>query len=155
MRSFTIALLFLLQILTNSCRFKDVGQYNVTIKQYAGGTGVTIIYSIDTAGIQVKTNCDLANCKERIVYNGTFTREQSDRFYNSLKALNLDTLQKEYEPAGVVYDRLYTLIKINGHGLPDKSIAIENQKLPATDSLYKTIDRLIVKKYRFESWGQD
>jgi hypothetical protein len=114
----------------NSDKFLPVQgcrQYNVTIKQYAGGPGVTIIYSIDTAGIQVKTNCDLANCKERIVYNGTFTREQSDRFYNSLKALNLDTLQKEYEPAGVVYDRLYTLIKINGHGLPDKSIAIENQ----------------------------
>jgi hypothetical protein len=89
------------------------------------------------------------------VYNGTFTREQSGRFYNSLKALNLDTLQKEYEPTGVVYDRLYKLIKKNGHGRPDKSIAIENQKLPATDSLYKTIDRLIVKKYQFESWGQD
>ena len=56
----------------------------------------------------------------------------------------------------MVFDGLVSSIKISGSGLPDKNISIDNVDVPATDSLYRIIDRLILtKKYQFFHFGQE
>jgi hypothetical protein len=131
-------------------------KYSVEIRHFAGAAGLTIYCTIDEEFIKVDTDCDFENCKRKNVYTRSLTPGQSDSLFQSLKALQLDTLRTSYKPEGMIFDGLVSSIRIRGSGLPNKEISIDNVDLPATDSLYTIVDRLIlVKMYKFYHFGQE
>src|SRR5690606_12599427 len=83
MRLLTLSITFFYILLTG-CSSDASNDLRLTVKHYAGGAGITIIYSIDKDGLQVDTNCDLANCKEATVYKRTFSNEERNRVIATL-----------------------------------------------------------------------
>lgn len=129
---------------------------SIEIQHFAGGIGLTIYYLVDDKSLQVDTDCDFQDCERKTVYKRGLTSEQSDSLFKTLQSLRLDTLKNSYSPAGIVDDGLVSSIKFGGSGLPNKEISVDNVDLPVLDSLYKTIDKLILtKKYQFYHFGQE
>lgn len=142
-------------MLTVNCSTNS-NKFLVEIRHFAGAAGLTIYYLISENKVQVDTDCDFQDCKRKTLYVRDLNAEQSGSLFQALKALHLDTLKNNYRPKGMVFDGLVTAIKIRGDGLPSKEISIDNVELPATDSLYKLIDRLILtKKYQFYHFGEE
>jgi len=129
--------------------------FSLTIKHYAGAAGLTLIYQLDENGLQIDTNCDLEDCKQKTIYSRAFSRSESDSILNFLNSLHLDTLKSLYQTKGVL-DGLVTRLKF-GKGLFSlQSSTFENFNTPTTDTLFKFVDNLIpAKKFRFYTWGQD
>lgn len=106
-----------LLLLVTSCNNNGRQDFALIIKHYAGGSGLTIIYDLNENGLKVETNCDLENCKQRVVYRRTFTNEESDNIYSFLNSLKLDTLKSSYETKGI-WDGLFTKLtfkKVSSH----------------------------------------
>ncbi len=128
---------------------------SLKITHYAGGPGLTLIYSVDETSLQVDTNCDLENCKRKTVYKRTFNKSESDSIYRFISSLQLDTLKSSYQAKGML-DGLFTKITIEKGFLSTQTSTFDNYLTPTTDTLFKYIDKLILtKKYRFHKWGQD
>jgi hypothetical protein len=152
LKSLIIVLLFAV----TSCNSNDKRGFSLTVNHYGGGAGITIIYSIDEKGLQVDTNCDLANCKQATVYTRTFSDTESDSIFNFINSLKLDTLKREYRPTGLVYDGLYSEIKFKKGLFSSHKSSFDNISTPTTDILFAFIDELVKeKKYRFANWGRD
>lgn len=81
-------------LIATSCNNDGRQNFSLTIKHYAGGAGLTLIYDIDEIGLKVETNCDLESCKQRTVYKRTFTRDYCDSIYKFINSLQLDTLNR-------------------------------------------------------------
>ena len=144
-----------LSLLTINCRTNS-NKVSIEIRHFAGAAGLTIYYLLGDNYVQVDTDCDFQDCKRKTVYKRDLNPQQSDSLFNALQTLRLDTLKRNYKPKGIVFDGLVSSIKLRGSGLPDKDVSIDNVDLPATDSLYKIIDRLILeKKYQFYHFGQE
>jgi len=152
LKTFIIAFL----IVVTSCNFNDRKSFSLTVKHYGGGAGITIIYSLDENGLQVDTNCDLANCKQETVYKRTFTNAESDSILKVLNSLKLDTLKKSYQYQGHYDDGLYTEIKMKHGFFSSHKSTFDNFATPTTDTLFAFIDKLVIeRKYTFAKWGQD
>lgn len=156
----SIAISILATLLVIQCKTKSKEHYQSTfsieVRHFAGAAGLTIYYIVNERSVQVDTDCDFENCKRKTVYKRELRSEESDKVLEGLQGLRLDTLKKEYRPKGIVFDGLVSSIKIHGSKLPDKEISIDNVNLPATDSLYRLIDGLIViKKYQFYHFGRE
>jgi hypothetical protein len=135
----------------NSDRRKS---FYLHVKHYAGGPGLTIIYTINEKGLQVETNCDLEKCKQRTVYNRTFNKNQSDSIYQYIQSLRMDTLKSAYKTKGM-FDGLVTKITIQTGFLFSHTSTFDNYSTPVRSKLFKYIDNLISpKKFRFYSWGE-
>ena len=138
-----------------SCKSDGRQDFSLTIKHYAGGAGLTLIYDLNEVGLQVDTNCDLENCKQKTVYKRSFTKSESDSIYSFISSLRLDTLKSSYETKGVM-DGLFTKLSFKKSFFSTHSSTFDNFDTPTTDTLFKFIDNIIAtKKYRFYSWGQD
>jgi hypothetical protein len=149
------ASIFLLVIIFMSCGSDRSKNFSLTVKHYGGGAGITIIYSIDVNGLQVDTNCDLADCKEATVYKRSFSKLESEKIYTVLNSLRLDTLKRKYEPEGLFFDGLYTEIKFAKGFFSTHKSSFDNVSTPTTEKLFTYIDELIPeKKYQFENWGK-
>ena len=86
----------------------------------------------------------------KTVYKRILGQRQIDSLVAVLQNLRLDTLKNVYKPGRPSYKGLRSDVKIAGTGLPGKQIHGITARLPATDSLYSIIDRLILtKKYRY------
>ncbi len=132
-----------------NCKTKSE-RFSIEVRHFAGAPGLTIYYIVNDTYVQVDTDCDLQDCKRKTVYKRSLTQEQSESLLENLKSLHLDTLRKTYEPKEMIFDGLFTTIKLQGPDLPTKTISINNVELPTTDSLYRIIDNLIfAKKYKF------
>ena len=144
-----------LSLLTTNCRTNS-NKISIEIRHFAGAAGLTIYYLLGDNFVQVDTDCDFQDCKRKTVYKRDLNPQQRDSLFKALQTLRLDTLKSDYKPKRMVFDGLVSSIKLRGSGLPDKNISIDNVNLPATDSLYRIIDRLIlVKKYQFYHFGQE
>lgn len=138
-----------------SCSSDQNKDFSLTIKHYGGGAGITIIYTVDKSGLQVDTNCDLADCKETTVYKRTFTKAESDSILINLNTFQLDTLRRKYEPEGLVFDGLYSEIEFKKGLFSTHKSSFDNVSTPTTEKLFAYIDKLIPeKKYQFATWGQ-
>jgi hypothetical protein len=114
-----------------------------------------LIYSVDESSLQVDTNCDLENCKQKTIYKRAFSKTESDSIYKFISSLQLDTLKSSYQTNGIL-DGLFTKITIKNGLLSTKTSTFDNYSTPTTETLFKYIDKLILtKKYRFYNWGQD
>lgn len=150
LRQFT--LIILLALILASCT-RSSKNLSIKITHYGGGSGITLIYDLDQEGLQVTTNCDLENCKERTVYQRTFTKSQRDSIFMFINSLQLDSLQSSYETKGIM-DGLFTTLTIKQGFFSKRTSTFNNFSTPATDTLFRYIDNLIlIKKYRFYSWG--
>jgi hypothetical protein len=150
-----ILLLTALFFCLTSCNSNGRQDFSLTITHYAGGAGLTLIYDIDEAGLQVDTNCDLENCKQKTVYSRSFTKSESDSIYEFISSLQLDTLKPSYETKGVM-DGLFTKLSFKKSLFSTHSSTFDNFDTPTTDTLFNFIDNLIAtRKYRFYCWGQD
>jgi hypothetical protein len=155
MRRTKFFIILALSLLTTQCRTSS-NRISIEIRHFAGAMGLTIYYLVTDKFVPVDTDCDFQDCKRKTVYKQDLTSEQSDGLFNSLQSLRPDTLKKSYTPEEIIFDRLVSSIKLRGSGLPNKEISIDNVDLPATDSLYRIIDRLIlIKKYQFYHFGQE
>lgn len=133
------------------------GRKSISLKivHYAGGAGLTLIYTVDEKNLQVETNCDLENCEQKTVYKRVLNEEESDSIYKFISSLHLDTLKSSYQTRGML-DGLVTKISIKKGFLSTQTSSFDNYLTPATDTLFKYIDNLIfTKKYRFHNWGED
>ena len=139
-----------------SCKEYGRQNFSLTIDHYGGAAGVSIVYLIDNNGLKVKTNCDLANCKEATVFTRTFSKTESDSIIAILNSLMLDTLKKSYKYQGYYDDGYFTEIKLrNGLFFSHKS-TFENLSTPTVDSLNSFIDKLVTTpEFRLRSWGQN
>ncbi len=147
-------LIIILIFIATSCNRNGKQDFSVTIKHYAGGPGITLIYDVNEKGLQVETNCDLEDCKQKTVYKRTFTKNESDSVSNFINSLQLDTLKSSYETKGIL-DGLFTKLTIKRGFFSSHSSSFDNFTTPATNILFSYIDSLIlIKKYRFHSWGQ-
>lgn len=148
--SFLITAFFLF---VTSCSNNGRPDFSLTIKHYAGGPGLTLIYTLNENGLKVETNCDLENCKLRTVYKRTFTIQESDSIYNFLNTLKLDTLKKSYETKGA-WDGLITKLTFKTGFFSSHSSTFDNFSTKTTDTLFRFVDNLVLtKRYRFYSWG--
>lgn len=144
-----------LMLFLTSCNRNDKQDFSLTIKHYAGGPGITLIYDLNEKGLQVETNCDLQDCKEKTVYKRTFTKNESDSVSKFITSLQLDTLKSSYETKGIM-DGLFTKVTIKRGLFSSHSSSFDNFTTPTTDKLFSYVDSLIlIKKYRFYSWGRD
>lgn len=144
-----------LMLLATSCNIGDRQHFSLTIKHYAGAYGITVIYDLDQNGLRIDSNCDLANCEEKTVYKRKFTEKEGDSIYTFINSLRLDTLKSAYETKGIM-DGFSTKVSFKKSLFSSKSSTFDNFNTPATDSLFKFIDNLVlIKKYRISSWGQD
>lgn len=149
---FFITALFLL---VTSCKNNGRQDFALIIKHYAGGPGLTLIYDLNENGLKVETNCDLENCKQRIVYKRKFTKKESGSIYSFLNSLKLDTLKSSYEAKGIL-DGLFTKLTFKKGFFSSHTSTFDNFRTKTTDTLFKFVDNLVLtKKYRFYSWGQD
>jgi hypothetical protein len=147
-----ICILFFLGV---SCSSDDRESISLKIAHYAGGAGLTLIYTVDENKLQVETNCDLENCKQKTVYTRSFDKNESDSFCKFIFSLQLDTLKSSYQTNGML-DGLFTKITLKKGFLSTQTSTFDNYSTPTTDTLFKYIDNLILtKKYRFHNWGQD
>jgi hypothetical protein len=155
MRHLKLFILATLSLVTFNCGTNS-HKYSIEVRHFAAAMGLTIYYIVDDKSIKVDTNCDLDNCKRKNVYKRSFTSVQSDRLFQALKSLHLDTLKTSYKSKGMVFDGLVSSIKLRGSEFPNKDISIDNVDLPTTDSLYRILDRLILeKKYQFYHFGEE
>lgn len=139
-----------------SCKSDGRQDFSLTIKHYAGGHGLTIIYDLNEDGLQINTNCDLENCNEKTVYKRTFTKNESDSIYKFINSLQLDTLKPSYKIKGIMDDGLFTKLSFKKGFFLTHTSTFDNFDTPTTDTLFKFVDNLIVtKKYRFHNWGQE
>ena len=60
--------------------------------------------------------------------------------------MQLDTLRLNYRSVKPVKGGLVTSIKMGGDDLPNKIVDLYNARVPATDTLFNLIDRLILAK---------
>ena len=151
LKTFIIASLFVV----TSCNHSDRENFSLTAKHYGGAAGVTIIYLIDENGLQVDTNCDLANCKQATVYNRPFTKAESDNVLKVLNSLKLDTLKKSYKYQGYYNDGFLTEIKLRKGLFSSHKSTFYNIYTPTADSLNAYIDKLVAKpEFRLATWGQ-
>jgi hypothetical protein len=142
-------------IVATSCNNHGRQNFSLTIKHYAGGAGLTLIYDIDENGLKVETNCDLENCKQKTVYKRAFTKTESDSIYEFITNLQLDTLKTSYETKGI-WDGLTTKLSFKKGLFSSHSSTFDNCDTPTTDTLFKFVDKLVLsKKYRFHSWTRD
>ena len=139
-----IVIIILLTVLTIQCKTNS-NQFSIEIQHYGGAAGITTYFIVNDKSFQVDTDCDLEDCKRTTVYKRYLTSEQRDSLLQALVSLRLDTLKSTYKPEGLVFDGLVSSIKVRGSRLPHIDVSIDNVELPATDSLYKIIDRLILK----------
>src|SRR6266536_1418218 len=145
--TFIISLL----LLVTSCNNDGRQDFSLTIKHYAGGPGITIIYDLTETGLQVETNCDFEDCKQKTVYKRAFTKSESDSIYKIINSLQLDTLKSSYETKGIM-DGLFTKLSFKKGFFSSHSSTFDNFDTPTTDTLFRFIDNLILtKKYRFYS----
>jgi hypothetical protein len=150
----TTFLLILFSLVTSCTRNGSQG-FSLIIKHYAGGPGITLIYNLNEKDLQVETNCDLENCKQKTVYKRIFTKNESDSISKFITSLQLDTLKSSYETKGIM-DGLFTKLTIKDGFSSSHSSTFDNFTTPTTDTLFNYVDSLIlIKKYRFHSWGQD
>ncbi len=142
-------------LIGTSCNSDGRQNFSLIIKHYAGGPGLTIIYNLNEKNLQINTNCDLENCKEKAVYKRTFTKNESDSIYEFINSLQLDTLKSSYETKGIM-DGLFMKLSYKKSFFSSHSSTFDNFKTPTTDTLFRFVDNLILtKKYRFFHWGQD
>ena len=154
MRLLTTSIAFLFIVLTG-CNTNANKKLKLTVKHYAGGAGITIIYSIDKDGLQVDTNCNLANCKEATVYKRTFSRLESDSIIETLTSLRLDTLRKSYKYQRYFDDGFFTEIKLRKGLFSSHKSIFDNVSTPTVDKLNAYIDNLVTKpEFRLATWGQ-
>jgi hypothetical protein len=154
MRLFTLTVIFFCILLTScsSDRNKDL---RLTVKHYAGGAGITIIYSIDKTGLQVDTNCDLVNCKEATVYKRTFSKVESDTILATLNSFRLDTLKKSYKYQGYYDDGFFTEVNLSKGLFSSQRSTFDNVYTPTAHKLNAYIDNLVTKpEFRLATWGQ-
>ncbi|HEX4374343.1 MAG TPA: hypothetical protein VHZ50_13665 [Puia sp.] len=150
-----IPFIIVLILIATNCSNITKQEFSLTIKHYAGGPGLTVIYYLNDSSLDVGTNCDLADCQEKIVYKRTFTKNENDSIYKFINSLQLDTLKSSYKTEGIM-DGLFTNLSFRKGFFRSHSSTFDNFKTPVTDTLFKFIDNLIqMKKYRFYSWGQD
>ena len=141
--------------LVTSCSSDGRQDFSLTLKHYTGGAGLTLIYDLDEAGLQVDTNCDLENCKQKTVYTRSFTKSESDSIYLFITSLQIDTLKSSYETKGIM-DGLFTTLSFKKGFFSSHLSTFDNFDMQTTDTLFKFVDNLIAtKKYRFHHWGQD
>ena len=149
-------LIFALLLVVTSCISNDWEDFSLVVNHYGGGAGITIIYSIDEKGLQVDTNCDLANCKQATVYTRTFTKSESDSIFHVLQSYKLDTLKKLYKYQGYYDDGFYTVVKLKQGLFSSTKSTFENIYTPTADTLFSFIDNLVTEnKYKLAKWGQD
>jgi len=142
-------------LLATSCTGDGRQNFSLIIKHYAGAIGLTVIYNLNEKGLQVSTNCDLENCTEKIVYNKTFTKNESDSIYKFINSLQLDTLKSSYKTEGIM-DGLFTKLSFKTGFFSYHSTTFDNFNTPTTDTLFRFVDNLIlIKKYKFYSSSQD
>jgi len=154
MRLLTLSITFLF-ILMTGCSSKTSNDLRLTVKHYAGGAGITIIYSIDKNGLQVDTNCDLTNCKEATVYKRTFSRVESDSIIATISSLRLDTLKKSYKYQGYFDDGFFTEVKLVKGLFSSHKSTFDNVYTPTADKLNAYIDNLVTNpEFRLGTWGQ-
>jgi len=154
MRLLTFLITFFVILLTG-CSSDTSENLSLTVKHYAGGAGITIIYSIDKDGLQVDTNCDLANCKEATVYKRTFSKAESDSIIATLNSLRLDTLKKSYKYQGYYDDSFLTEIKVRKGVFSSHESTFDNVYTPTAEKLNAYIDKLVAKpEFRLATWGQ-
>jgi hypothetical protein len=147
--------IILLLVVLASCSANDNKDFSLTVTHYAGGAGITIIYSIDNSGLQLDTNCDLANCKEATVYKRTFSKNESDSIIASLISLRLDTLKTSYKYQGYYNDGFFTEIKVHNGLFSSHKSTFDNIYTPTVDTLNAYIDNLVTKpEFRLATWGQ-
>jgi hypothetical protein len=150
-----IIITFITFVFATSCKNDGRSNFSLTIKHYAGAAGLTLIYQLDENGLQIDTNCDLENCKQKTIYSRAFSRSESDSILSFLNSLQLDTLKPLYQTKGV-WDGLVTRLKFRKSLFSSQLSTFENFNTPTTDTLFKFVDNLIPpKKYRFYTWGQD
>jgi hypothetical protein len=133
-----------------SCKRFDSGEFLVEVTQYGVVAGETAIYKVSNTELEVITNCDLANCKEKTVYSRTLNKNESEQFHNLLLSLQVDTLRKEYHFQGYYDDGYYIKVKLRGDRLPSRTVELDNINTYATDVIFQQIDSLIPEK-RFRS----
>src|SRR5688500_6999723 len=142
-------LILALLLVITSCKCSDKRSFSVTVSHYSGAAGITITYSINEKGLQVDTNCDLANCKENTVYTRAFTKSESDSIVSILRSLKLDTLEKLYQYQGYYDDGFYTIVKMRQGLFSSHKSTSENTSTPTSDSLFSFIDNLVTEnKYK-------
>jgi hypothetical protein len=138
-----------------SCSFDGIEDFSLTVKHYGSGAGVTIIYSIDNKGLQVNTNCDLANCKKLTVYKRTFSESEKDSIVDIFKSLRLDTLKRSYKHQGYYDDGFYAEISLKESLFSTHKSTFDNVSTPTVDSLIAFVDDLVTKpEFRLATWGQ-
>ena len=147
----TLTITFIL----TSCNSDGRRHFSLTIKHFAGAAGLTLIYTINENDLQIATNCDLENCKQKTVYKRTFTKNESDSIFNFITSIQLDTLKPKYETKNML-DGLFTKITISKGFLSSHTSTFDNFSTPTTDTLFNYIDNLVlIKKYRFHNWGDE
>jgi hypothetical protein len=154
MRLLTLSITFLYILLTG-CSSDASKDLRLTVKHYANGAGITIIYLIDKNGLQVDTNCDLANCKEATVYKRTFSKVESDSILATLNSFRLDTLKKSYKYQGYYDDGFFTEVKLRKGLFSSQKSTFDNVYTPTAERLNAYIDNLVTKpEFRLATWGQ-
>jgi hypothetical protein len=138
---------FIFGIIAISCNENGL-EFSVEIKNYAGAEGITIYYIVTNKSVHVDYVCDQQNCKRKTLYKRDLDKRQSDSIYRFIQSLHLDTLKSAYKPDGIVFDGLVTYLKLRGSGLPNKSVTLDNQSTPATDSLFRFLGGLVPEKFR-------
>lgn len=154
MTLFRLSIGFLFIVLTG-CSSDANKNLKVTVYHYGGGAGMTINYTIDKDGLQVDTNCDLANCKEATVYKRIFSKAESNGVIATLNSFRLDTLKGSYKHEGYYDDGFFTEIKVGKGLFSIQKSTFDNIRTPTLDSLNTFIDNLVTKReFRLETWGQ-
>jgi hypothetical protein len=121
-------------------------EYRIEIRHFAANAGMILYYSLNDHYIQVETQCELKDCKRETVYKRVFLKGQSDSIFRLLEKIQLDTLHQDYHSRTPEKGGLTTSIEISGDDLPEKKVQLTNMRIPATDSLFNLIDRLILSK---------
>jgi len=154
MKLFRLFITSIIVVLT-SCSSNGSKDLRLTVKHYAGGAGITIIYSIDKNGLQVDTNCDLVNCKKATVYKRTFSEVESDSILVTLNSFRLDTLKRSYKYQGHYDDGFFTEVKLIKGLFSSQKSTFDNVYTPTADKLNAYIDNLVAKpEFRLATWGQ-
>lgn len=98
--------LFLVLVLVlQSCHSKNCDI--IQVNHFYVGSGFHLKYSIHKNLLTVKTDCDLEDCKEEVVYERKISIRESREFISKLGLLELDTLKNEYVNNNVL-DGQYT-----------------------------------------------
>ena len=120
--------------------------FQIEIRHFAANAGMTLYYTLNDHFILVETQCSNPGCKKETIYKRVFLKGQSDSVYEELLKMQLDTLRLNYRSVKPVKGGLVTSIKMGGDDLPNKIVDLYNARVPATDTLFNLIDRLILAK---------